>query len=136
MGTVWPHGTFGSGSTNRTYAHSESGVELMPHFLIQAAYTNDAWGTQVGNAQNVLDRIQPAVAKFSGKVESGYYSFGEFDVLLIAEFPTNSDAAAFAMAVTAGGATSAFKTTPLMTIGEGMDAMAKAGGSGYRPPSA
>jgi hypothetical protein len=39
------------------------------------------------------------------------------------------------MAASAGGAVKAVKTTPLMTIDEGMEAMRKASGVGYRPPS-
>jgi hypothetical protein len=38
------------------------------------------------------------------------------------------------MAVSAGGAVKASKTTPMMTIEEGLEAMQKAGGSGYQPP--
>ena len=35
----------------------------------------------------------------------------------------------------AGGAVKAYKTTPLMSIDEGLGAMRKAAGAGYRPPS-
>ena len=35
----------------------------------------------------------------------------------------------------AGGAVRAVKTTPLMTTEEAMEAMRKASGVGYRPPS-
>jgi hypothetical protein len=38
------------------------------------------------------------------------------------------------MAVTAGGAVRNYKTTPLMTWEEGIEAMQVASGSGYRPP--
>jgi len=39
------------------------------------------------------------------------------------------------MAVAAGGACKAFRTTPLLTTSEGLDAMKKAAGIGYAPPS-
>ena len=42
---------------------------------------------------------------------------------------------AFAMAAAAGGGVKAVKTTPLMTAEEGVTAMKKAAGCGYRPPS-
>jgi hypothetical protein len=42
--------------------------------------------------------------------------------------------AAFALAAAASGAAKVMKTTPLMTIEEGIEAMRKAGGTGYRPP--
>ena len=56
--------------------------------------------------------------------------------VLIGEFPDNTSAAALSLAVTAGGSIKNFKTTPLMVVEEGMEAMRKAGGSGYRPPGA
>jgi hypothetical protein len=37
------------------------------------------------------------------------------------------------MAIGAGGAVSNVKTTPLLTAEEGLAAMKKAGGSGYKP---
>jgi len=47
--------------------------------------------------------------------------------------PDNFSAAAFAMAKAAGGAWHYVKTTPLLSVDEGMTAMKKAGGSGYKP---
>jgi uncharacterized protein with GYD domain len=52
----------------------------------------------------------------------------------IVETPDNVSMAAMALAVAAGGAGKAIKTTPLMTIEEGIEAMRKASGTGYRPP--
>ena len=68
------------------------------------------------------------------KGEAFYYAFGEYDVIGIVEMPDNVSMAAFSLTVSAGGAVKAFKTTPLMTIEEGIEAMRKAGGTGYRPP--
>ena len=50
------------------------------------------------------------------------------------QMPDNVSAAAFALAVAAGGAFKSHKTTPLMSMEEGIEAMKKAGGTGYRPP--
>jgi len=47
--------------------------------------------------------------------------------------PDNVAAAAFAIAVAAGGACHNVKTTPLLAFEEGMEAMKKAGDSGYKP---
>jgi hypothetical protein len=47
--------------------------------------------------------------------------------------PDNVSAAAFALAIAAGGACKNVKTTPLLTAEEGIKAMKKAGGSGYKP---
>ena len=52
----------------------------------------------------------------------------------ITEMPDHVSAAAFSLAVSAGGAVKAIKTIPLLTIEEGIAAMQKAAGAGYRPP--
>lgn len=64
-----------------------------------------------------------------------YYAFGDYDIVAIVQFPDNQSAAAFSLAGQAGGAVKAYKTTPLMSIEEGLAAMRQAGGAGYRPPS-
>ena len=106
----------------------------MPHYLIQAAYTNEGWGTQTRNPQNITERLGPMVQGLGGSIESIYYAFGEYDVVAIVQFPDNVSAAAFSVAASAGGVAKAVKTTPLMTVEEGMEMMRKAGGAGYRPP--
>ena len=108
----------------------------MPYYLIQVGYTPDAWAAMVKNPQDRIKAVAPAAAKLGGKIESGYLSFGEYDLVTIAEFPDNASAAAFALAATAGGAVKAYKTTPLMTMDEGLTAMKKAASTGYKPPSA
>ena len=69
-----------------------------------------------------------------GKIETGYLCFGDYDVVVITEFPKNTDAAAFAMVCSAGGAVKGFKTTPLLTAKEGVEAMQSSSRSGYEPP--
>jgi uncharacterized protein with GYD domain len=68
-------------------------------------------------------------------MESFYFAFGDYDAVVIAELPDNVSAAAFAMAVGAGGAMKTYKTTVLMTTDEAVEAMRKASTVGYRPPS-
>ena len=50
--------------------------------------------------------------------------------VVILEMPDNVSAAAFAMAIAAGGACHRVKTTPLLSVDEDMTAMKKAGGRG------
>jgi uncharacterized protein with GYD domain len=106
----------------------------MSHYLVQVAYTSDAWATMVKNPQDRIQAIIPAVERLGGKVKDGYLTFGEYDILAICEFPDNVSAAAFSLAATSGGACKVFRTTPLMTVAEGVDAMKKAGTAGYEPP--
>ena len=106
----------------------------MPHYLFQASYTGEAWGTQVKNPQNRLEAVRPSIEAGGGRIESLYYAFGEYDIVAIVEFPDNISMAAFSVAVSAAGAVKSVKTTPLMTTDEGVEMMKKAAGSSYRPP--
>ena len=106
----------------------------MPSYLIQVAYTPDAWAAMVRQPQNRLEGVRPVVEKLGGKFEHAWLAFGEYDIIAVAELPENTDAAAFSMAVAAAGAVKAFKTTPLLSVEEGVEAMRKAQGAGYRPP--
>jgi len=107
----------------------------MAHYLIQAAYTTDAWAAMVKGPQNRIEAIRPAVEGLGGKVVGGWFAFGKYDVVAVLEMPDNVSAAAFSIAAAAGGALKALKTTPLMTMEEGMSAAKKASGAGYRPPN-
>ena len=108
----------------------------MAFYLLQVGYTPEAWAAMVKKPQDRIEAVRPAVEKFGGKVVSGYLAFGKYDVIAILDMPNNVSAAAFAMAVGAGGACSKVKTTPLMSTKEGIDAMKKAGGSSYKPATA
>ncbi len=107
----------------------------MAHYLVQVAYTPEAIAAMLGNPRDRIEAVRPAVENLGGSVVDGWFTFGEYDIVGIFEFPDNASATAFSMAVSAGGAVKAFKTTPLLTAEEGMEAMQKAGGSGYTPPS-
>ena len=106
----------------------------MAPYLFQVTYTSDAWAAQVRNPQNRVEAIRPIIDRLGGHIVCVYYAFGEYDIVGIVETPDNVSMAAMALAVAAGGAGKAIKTTPLMTIEEGIEAMRKASGTGYRPP--
>lgn len=106
----------------------------MPHYLVQAAYTSEAWAALVKKPQNRLDAVRPVIEKLGGKLEGGWLAFGEYDIVIVCQMPSNVSAAALAMAASAGGAVKTLRTTPLMTAEEGVEAMRKAAGGGYRPP--
>jgi uncharacterized protein with GYD domain len=86
--------------------------------------------------QDRVEAVRKAVDKLGGKVGSFWMTFGDYDLVGILEMPDNASAAAFAMAVAAGGACKNVKTTPLLSIAEGLEAMKKAGNSGYKPVAA
>jgi uncharacterized protein with GYD domain len=107
----------------------------MPSYLLQVAYTPQAWDTLIRNPQNRMDAVAPAVEQLGGSITGGWLAFGEYDLITVIDLPDNISAAAFSMAVSAGGAISAIKTTPLMSIEDAVEAMRKAGASVYEPAS-
>ena len=108
----------------------------MSRYLLQVSYTPEAWGAQLKNPQNRLEIVSALMQRLGGRFEGAYMAFGEYDIVAIMELPDNVSAAAVSMVVSAGGACKAIKTTPLMTIEEGMQAMRKGAdaASSYRPP--
>ena len=107
----------------------------MAYFLLQGAYTAEAWKALVKKPHDRTEVVRPVIEKLGGRMESAWFAFGEYDIVLILQMPDNVSAAAFSLAVAAGGAFKSYKTTPLMTIADGIEAMRKAAGAGYQPPS-
>ena len=98
----------------------------MSRYLFEVSYTSESWATQVDTHANVLDRISPLVKKLGGSIDSIYYAFGDRDLVALADFKTPEDAAAFSLAAAAGGAVKSIKTTPLLTVDQGIAARKKA----------
>jgi uncharacterized protein with GYD domain len=105
----------------------------MASFLLQVGYTPDAWSAMVGNPQDRSKVVEPAIKKLGGRMDRFWLCFGDYDIVGIVEMPDNVSAAAFSMAIAAGGSCRTVKTTPLMTTAEGIEAMKKAASCGYTP---
>jgi len=106
---------------------------LMSSYLFQASYSSSAWSAMVKDPQNRAEAVRKAVEKLGGKIGNFWFTFGDYDIIGILEMPDNVSAAAFSIAVAAGGACTNIKTTPLLSLEEGMSSMKKAGKSGYKP---
>lgn len=107
----------------------------MPKYLVQVSYNSEGWAALVKNPQDRSEAVRPAIEALGGKIETFYFAFGDYDVVCIVDMPNNVNVAAFSIAVSAGGTVDAFRTTPLLTTQEAMEAMRVAGGSKYRPAS-
>jgi uncharacterized protein with GYD domain len=81
------------------------------------------------NPQNRVEAVGDKVCKsVGGKLVGGWLCFGDYDLVIIADVPDNESMAAVALAVAAGGAIKASKTTVLMTGEEGVEVLKKANG--------
>jgi uncharacterized protein with GYD domain len=109
----------------------------MAHYLVQLAYSSEAWAAQLKNPQNRIEAVRPLLEKLGARFECAYLSFGKYDIVYVMEAPDNVSAAAISLAIAAGGAVKRYETTPLLTVEEGIEAMRKgaAAASTYRPPA-
>ncbi len=106
----------------------------MPYYLLQATYSAEARGSMLTNPHNREPEVRQAIEGLGGSLEGFWFSFGEYDIVAIAQFPDNSHATALAMAVSAAGAVSATRITPLLTNDEATAAMQHAADVPYRQP--
>jgi uncharacterized protein with GYD domain len=87
----------------------------MPYYLLQVAYSPEAWAAMVKKPHMPLEGLRPILERLGGKLEGGWLAFGEYDAVLICQMPDQASAAALAMSAATEGAVRAIKTTPLMT---------------------
>jgi uncharacterized protein with GYD domain len=106
----------------------------MPHFLIQVGYSPSAAKSLVENPDSREETVRRTIESAGGRLHQIFFAFGKYDVIILAEFPTNRDAAALGLVTSSSGALSAYHTTVLMTPAEALDAMTKAKSIAYSPP--
>jgi uncharacterized protein with GYD domain len=95
--------------------------------MYEAAYTAESLAAQLKNPQNRADAVGRAACEaVGGKLVGGWYCFGDYDLILIADVPDNESMAAIALAIAAGGAVKSAKTTVLMSGAEAVASMKKA----------
>lgn len=107
----------------------------MALYLYQLSYTAESWKSQMQSPADVRERVRAVADKLGGQVVDIWFSLGEYDITAILEYPDNVALAAASIVVLSGGALKNAKTTPLMTIEDGMTALQKAGEAAglYKP---
>ena len=106
----------------------------MARYMVQFSYSNESVSELVKNPQDRTAVARALVERLGGKLEAFYYSFGDYDGVVIVEIPDNAGAMAASMALSAGGGMRAVRTTVLLTPDEAAEGMRKAGTLGYQPP--
>ena len=106
----------------------------MPYYLIQGAYKETAAKALTGRPADRSAVVKKMVESLGGKLHAFYLSFGEYDVVVIAELPGNESAVAMGLATVAGGAMAKYHTTVLLSPDEAVGAMKKAKKVAYAPP--
>jgi uncharacterized protein with GYD domain len=108
----------------------------MPQYLYQLAYTSESLAAQIKNPQDRLELVgKQLVDAVGAHIVGGGYSFGEYDVSIIVDAADDVTMAAVALAIAAGGAVKAAKTTSLLSGPQWVAAlkMAPAVSAKYQP---
>ena len=108
----------------------------MPIYMYQAAYSAESWAAQVKAPENRVEATGRRLCEAAGgKLLGGWYCFGDYDFVIIADMPGNEAMTALALAAAAGGAIKSAKTTVLMPGTEIVSALkkAKAVAKTYKP---
>jgi len=104
----------------------------MPKILWKVNYTADgAKGVLKDGGSKRRAVVEELLRANGGRLECFYFAFGDADAYLIADVPSNTDAAATAIAVGASGA--AVLSTTILLTPEEVDEATKAS-IDYQPP--
>ena len=106
----------------------------MPKYMVKASYTPEGVrGVMKEGASSRRAVVESMINGLGGSLEAFHFAFGDDDVYVTADLPSNSVAAALALAINSTDAVSV-KTVVLMTPEE-VDEATKLT-VGYKPPGA
>ena len=106
----------------------------MPLYMSQVSYTSEAWAAMTQSPEDRSEVFGSLTESMGGRLLSWYYTFGEYDVVVIYEAPDENTAAAIVLAAISPGHLSRVKTTVVLSAQAGVEAMRKAGEATYRAP--
>src|SRR3990172_2744102 len=115
----------GTGFRTRTCA-AKIGRERMPIYITQGRYTRDAIKGMIVKPEDRADAVARLLSKAGGKLLGYYLTFGEYDFMVVAEAPNDTQMAAVLLAAGSGGGVTDLKTTVAMTSIEDKGAFAAA----------
>jgi uncharacterized protein with GYD domain len=98
----------------------------MPIYISRGCYTADAVRGMMATPEDREPSIARVFEKLGGKLLSYYVTLGEFDSLLIAEFPNEKVASSGILVAMAGGSVSNVQTTVAMTSKQAIEAFSGA----------
>ncbi len=87
----------------------------MPTYITQGRYTREAIKGMVVRPEDRADAVSRLLSRAGGRLIGYYVTFGEYDFLVIAEAPGETQMAAVLLAAAAGGGVTDLKTTLAMT---------------------
>src|SRR6202011_4758104 len=98
----------------------------MALYMYEVAYTPESLAAQINEPHDRIEAVRPGLEAMGIKIVVGGYPLGEYDVLILIEAPDDTTAVSVALAVTAGGAVKAARTTRLLSGPEWIESLRKA----------
>ncbi len=74
----------------------------MPHYVTLVRYTQQGI-SRIKDSPSRLDSARKAAEAAGGKIQAWYLTMGQYDAVLISEFPTDETCAKFSLSVAAAG---------------------------------
>ena len=105
----------------------------MRRYMIQIKYNADSVKGLVAKPQNRKPQAATIMEKLGGKLVDFWFTFGDWDAVIIVELETDIHAMAVAMADVAGDVGNT-KLTPLYSMDEAVKAMNMAQSIEYKAP--
>jgi uncharacterized protein with GYD domain len=106
----------------------------MAFYLMRFSYTPETWSKLIQNPEDRRDAARAYIEEVGGALHGFWYGFGKYDGYAIYEAPDNVSMASVVLAIASGGALASVETTPLMSVEETLEALAKGKNIGYRRP--
>ncbi len=108
----------------------------MPLYMTQFAYTPEAWAALIRQPEDRVELTRAQLEQAGGRLHEYYYSWGDYDGVMIFEAPDESVATAILLAGISAGHLKAVKTTTLLPAEKALAAMRTAGTLTLKPPGA
>ncbi len=87
----------------------------MPIYITQGRYTREAIKGMIVRPEDRADAVSRLLSKAGARMISLYFTFGEYDFLLIAEAQSETQIAAALLTAASGGGVTGLRTTLAMT---------------------
>lgn len=108
----------------------------MAFYLARAKLSQQFMNALVERPEDRFVKTTKLLKSIGGRLHYYFFTFGQYDIVLIYELPDNIAAASLSMVLSAAGTVTEVETTPLLTMEEAIDAMRAASDTVgvYQPP--
>ena len=107
----------------------------MPIYMVQANYTPEAWSAMIEEPEDRRIAVNNLLAAVGAELHDFYFTYGEYDIIVIFHAPDALTAKSAAITAFAAGHLRESKMTELFSSQEAVSVMEKAGKLSYERPN-